>query len=740
MDAQPYLPGQPTTSGPLARFLPPVPAGIGQTWLKARYPPGAWILDPFGASPTFALELARAGYRVLVAANNPIVRFLLEMHATPPRHDELLAALEILASSRKGTSPTSERLEPHLLSLYTTTCAQCEAEISADAFLWEKDGEVPFARIYHCPHCDDEGERPATDADLALAARYAQPGPHRARALERVLPLHDPDREHVEGALRVYPPRAVYALFTLINKLDGLPITPHQRNLLAALLLATFDQTNTLWPHPIARARPKQLTVPPKYLERNVWRALENAVNVWADLDVRATALVRWPQTPPERGGIALFEGRLKDLADSLPENLAAVVTAIPRPNQAFWTLSALWAGWLWGPEAMGPFRSVLRRRRYDWAWHTEALHAALRRLPPRLKPETPLFALLSEAEPGLLTSALVAADMGRFTLTGLALREGDDLAQITWAAGGSSEAMKWTDARRAKLIQKAAQAYLRARGEPASFLSVQAAALPALARADALTPPGLEPDDAYAQVRDGLENALLQESGVVRLGSGSAVEVGKWWLEDTDGAELPLGDRVEQAVRKFLAEQPGKSLAELDAAMCVAFPGVLTPEAELVQECLEAYGERLLEGGWILRGQDRPERREQDVREVREILIELGKRLGYTVQPREREVVWGSHAGEVVRFGMQSSAGIGSLTGKPATTPLAFLVIPGGRANLMLYKLRHDPRLGQVGWQFLKFRHVRQLAEAPEITRENWQDRFTFDPLTYEATQMRLF
>ncbi|MCB9136527.1 MAG: hypothetical protein H6636_13965 [Anaerolineales bacterium] len=743
MDAQPYLPGQPPVPGPLARFLPPIPAGIGQTWLQKRYPPGAWILDPFGASPALALELARAGYRVLVAANNPIVRFLLEMHAgvltaTPPRHDELLAALEILASSRKGATQTSERLEPHLLSLYTTTCAQCNAEISADAFLWEKDGEVPFARIYHCPHCGDEGERPATDADLALAARYAQPGPHRARALERVLPLNDPDREHVEGALRVYPPRAVYALFTLINKLDGLPITPSQRNLLAALLLVTFDQTNTLWPHPIARARPKQLTVPPKYLERNVWRALENAVNVWVGVDARATALVRWPQAPPERGGIALFEGRLKDLADSLPENLAAVVTAIPRPNQAFWTLSALWAGWLWGPEAMGPFRSVLRRRRYDWAWHTEALHAALRRLPPRLTPETPLFALLPEAEPGLLTAALVAADMGLFTVTGLALREGDDLAQITWAAGDNGEAKKWMDARRAKLIHKAAQAYLRARGEPASFLSVQTAVLPALARAEMLTPPGLEPGDSYAQVRDGLENALLQESGMVRLGGSAAVEVGKWWLEDMDGAEMPLSDRVEQTVVKFLGEQPGKSLAELDAAMCAAFPGVLTPEAELVQECLESYGERL-NGGWVLRGADRPERRERDVIEVREILIELGKRLGYTVQPREEGVGWGSHAGEVVRFGMQTSAGIGPLTGKPSTAPLALLVIPGGRANLLLYKLRHDPRLGQVGWQFLKFRHVRQLAESAEITRENWLERFALDPLTYESAQMRL-
>ncbi|HLF88214.1 MAG TPA: hypothetical protein VI451_04660 [Anaerolineales bacterium] len=769
-DTASYIPGHtPNLIPPLGRFLPPTPAGIGRTWLKARYPegtsdePGQWILDPFGASPALAIELARAGYRVLVTANNPIVRFLLEMQATPPNRDELLAVLETLASARKGDPQTGERLEPHLLNLYATSCAQCGADIFPDAFLWEKDAESPFACIYTCPRCDSSGEFPTTGADAAHAARYSQSGLHRARALERVLPLNDPDREHVEEALRVYPPRAVYALFTLINKLDGLPITPHQRNLLAALLLTTFDQTNTLWPHPTARARPKQLTVPPKFIERNVWRALEAAVDAWdwpdarTGASARATSLVHWPQLPLERGGIALFEGRLKDLADSLPPDIAAVVTAIPRPNQAFWTLSALWAGWLWGQEAMGPFRSVLRRRRYDWTWHTEALHAVLRRLSPRLAPGTPLFALLPEAEPGLLTSALVAADMARLALDGVALRDGDELAQITWKTGGSAETMNLPDDRRAEIVRQSAYQFLRARGEPVPYLSLQAAALTELARQDALVPPVLEPGDAYASVRDLLEKTFTAESGLARLGgSPHALDVGRWWLEDTDGAEMPLSDQVEMAVAKFLVENPGRTLVEIDAAMCGTFPGLLTPEHGLVCACLESYGERHplaqhpVDSGWYLRGQDRPNRRAGDVEEMRGILIELGERLGYSVTSFDRrtiaaqdrlraDVVWSTHGEEGVRFGIQVSAGIGKMTGEPSSTPFAFLVIPGGRANLLMYKIRHDPRLAGGGWQFLKFRHVRQIADSAELTPENWQERFALDPLTYESAQMRL-
>jgi hypothetical protein len=751
MDAAPYIPGQiPAGGPPLGRFLPPIPAGIGRTWLQARYRPGTWILDPFGASPALAIELARAGFRVLIAANNPVVRFILEMQAAPPRRDELLAALETLASGRRGDPQTGERLEPHILNLYTTTCAECGAEISADAFLWEKDAmeldvPTPFARVYTCLHCDHAGEFPATGADAVLALRYSKSGLHRARALERVLPLHDPDREHVEDALRVYPPRAVYALFTLINKLDGLPITPQQRNLIAALLLSAFDRTNTLWPHPTARARPKQLTVPPKFIERNVWRAIEQAVDAWDWPHKRATSLVRWPQRPPEQGGIALFEGRVRDLAESLPGDVRAVVTVIPRPNQAFWTLSALWSGWLWGSEAMGPFRNVLRRRRYDWAWHTEALHAALRHLQPRLAPGTPLFAFLPEAEPGLLAAALVASDMARLDFDGLAIREEDErrlttLAQVTWETGGSAEAIRLTGERRTEIVRGAAHQFLRVRGEPAPYLSLQAAALTGLARRDAMVPPGLEAGDAYASVRDLLETAFTGESGLARLGgSPHALDVGQWWLEDVEGAEAPLSDRVESALAEYLVEKPGRTLAEIDAAMCAAFPGLFTPKYELVCACLDSYGEQHpVDGGWYLRKQDQPDRRATDVVEMREVLVTLGERLGYGVTPYP-DVVWSTPEGETARFGIQTTAGLGKMTGLPSLTPRAFLVIPGGRANLLMYKLRHDPRLVGTGWQFLKFRHVRQMKGSVGLKQENWMEHFSLDPLSYESPQMRL-
>ena len=190
-----------------------------------------------------------------------------------------------------------------------------------------------------------------------------------------------PDREYAEEAIRHYLPRTIYALATLINRLDGLQISEERRRALTALILSACDRGNALWPHPTERPRPKQLSTPPQFREGNIWLALEEAISVWAGSGEPVPCL-HWSdkgEKLPESGGILLYEGRIKDLAEVVKDApIQAVIGSLPRPNQAFWTLSALWAGWLWGREAAEPFKVALRRRRYDWGWQATALHAAL--------------------------------------------------------------------------------------------------------------------------------------------------------------------------------------------------------------------------------------------------------------------------------------------------------------------------------------------------------------------------
>jgi hypothetical protein len=779
-----YRTTSPQPQEPLSRYLPPMLEGAASAWLSERLPikqgddDPPWVLDPFGASPRVCVEAARAGYRVLVAANNPISRFLIEMAANPPSVADLQAALAELASSSRG----DERMEPHIRGLYHTQCAQCSQTVMADAFLWEKGALAPYARSYTCPACGSSGEFPATSADIERARPYASGGLHRARALERVASADDPDRQHAEEALSVYLPRAVYALFTLINKLDGLNLPAARRDLLAAMLLYACDQGNTLWQHPARRERPRQLSLPSKFRENNIWLALEKSIPLWATGQASVPLSV-WPELPPASGGICLFEGRLRDLegllehAERLQRRIGAVLAPLPRPNQAFWTLSALWAGWLWGRSAVGPFKSVLRRRRYDWAWYASGMQVAFNSLKPVLSLSTPLLGLIGEAEAGYLSSALLGADVAGFDLRGLALRLDPPQAQIHWQLSSATLPPPPASLSQA-LTQRAtaaAQDFLRQLGQPAQHLRMHAAATTGLVEAHifrsvsvqthSLAPAGSEaaeptPAENFNQAQAALRDLLTYRGGFLRFGATDSAESGSWWLREAEGSALPAADRVEKTLVNYLLRHPGCRFADLEEALNAEFPGMLTPSLELINVCLDSYAvqDPPESGAWRLRPQDEPAARRQDIEDAYAQLQSLAGRFGYLQEGTPP--VWLDEQGQP-RFWFYpiASAVIGELMlGKPGSLPTpadgSIIVLPGGRANLLAYKLRYDPRLAAMcasldehssetpstGWRFLKFRHLRQLLDHPMLLRENFAELLTQDPLTYSAPQMRLF
>jgi hypothetical protein len=178
----PYIPGDGGTEPvPLARYLPPLPRGIIMTWLRQSAPDDCWVLDPFGATPALSLEAARAGYRVIVASNNPIICFMIEVLASSPSEIEFQAAIAEIGSVRRG----KERLETHLKSLYVTDCRNCSEYVHVDYFLWRRDHDKPFARYYHCTQCGDEGEYPISPGDIERLSIPGSDQLHRARAMQR---------------------------------------------------------------------------------------------------------------------------------------------------------------------------------------------------------------------------------------------------------------------------------------------------------------------------------------------------------------------------------------------------------------------------------------------------------------------------------------------------------------------------------------------------------------------------
>lgn len=831
----PFIPGFPPSKPELlARHLPPIPEGIVSSWLHANLPEGTWILDPFGASPRIALEAAQAGYRVLVAANNPIARFSLEMISNPPHISELKAALAELAASYVG----DERTEPHIRSLYNTICARCGQTISAQAFLWEYGNPAPYARIYTCPFCGDTGEHPCTAFDVTHASKFVSSGLHKARALERVVAFSDQDRIHVEQALTVYNPRALYALLTIINKLEGLNLPPDSQKQLSALLLYTFDQANSMWRPQAQSDRRRQLSIPRHSRENNVWMALEEGINKWGASDIpernSAVPVTIWPNQLAQETGICIYEGRLVNLIDSIQNiDIKSVCTAIPRPNQAYWTLCALWAGWLWGREAVGSFKGVLHRQRYDWAWHTNALASVFKQLANYLSPSTPIFGMIGEAEPGFIGSALVAAAVAGCHLESMALRLEEKQAQLYWKSERGHE-INQVETGLAHSAVQTAKRYLEINGEPEAYLSTISAALlgiinrwheqlleprlvsipqSALHTEITQSAPQTEPTPSviYSHAYNSAREALSYRSGFLKYNlqdeknieattktqnvqaslfslegmtslaeedetpsgdistsdiesasereqpvrSSDVSEATYLWLRETDEINQKSStESYEEYLVSYLINHPGCTSAELDRSICAEFPGLFTPDSEFIHLLLDSYGLSDPNGTdrWSLRPEDFPSQRQADITQMLDFIRQIGTRLGCDCLDELNKcgisyTLWQTQNPDLrYWFFTTTSASIGEIVIHGEQPPVkGFIVVPASRTNLLIYKLRRDPRLSrafnpsQGVWQFLKFRHLRSLSESPSLTRENLDQFLQLDPLTYSTPQLWL-
>ncbi len=729
-----FFPGSPPDAPRLlARFLPPLAEGVAAHYIQRYSRRGDLIFDPFGLAPNLALEALSLDRRVLVAGFNPVMRLALSLAVRPPVIADLRLALTRLGDVTIGRV-ASDRLERQIRGLYQTRCAECEAVVTADYFEWDADQGEPVEKGYVCHQCGGPRQAPTDAADREAARRYTRNGPDYHYLLSRVAAVADPDRADAEEALQVYPARTLTAIGSVLVKLEGLDLDRDSDRLLAGLLIAAFDAATSL-----AQDRPRVLAVPRRYREVNFWLALERGLGQVAGLALPDRSMTLEQLLEARRGpAIHAYTGPVRDLAARLPPgSCQLMLTALPRPNQAFWTLSALWTAWLWGPAAAEPLRAVLRRRRYDWHWHARALERTLGTVQPALAGGGHLISLVAEAEPGFTAAVLAGAAPAGFRLAATALRADTNELQADWRptpSEASSDTL--TPIEQTARALAAMQAALRARGEPSRWATLHWAASAALsgrvaAVDDEVLPPALHAIEAAA----GVPGAL------VRLGAepGDDLANGLWWLVDAAPAQAPLADRVEAEVQRLLADGAPVDQRDLLPAVYAAVPGAQTPGQGLVLACLASYAQRLEDGHWQRRPEDAPEARAADLAATLAHLRALASRSGLELAG-ENPLHWRDGDRPLYVFAVLATAGLAPtlLAPPPAVERQRFLVLPGGRVALAEYKLRRDPRLRAAfeagGWSIIKYRHVRRMAADAAVTRATLEPALAGDPV--EAAQ----
>lgn len=742
----PYITGSsPPPELPIGRFLPPLPAGMVRSWCQNNLRPGEWVLEPFGYNPLIPIEIAQAGHPVLVTVNNPILSFLLKIVASAPQEGELIAALQDMAVVLKG----EERMEAYIRSFYMVNCILCQRKIEAEAFLWKKGEENPYASIVNCPFCGAHGEQLLDEENLAGLKPLPAKRLHQARALNRIADVNDSLRVQVENALNTYPTRPLVILQTLINRLETLDISQRRKDLLTALILSAADQGNTLWAYPSPRDRPRQIVIPSVYKEKNLWKVLEKAIKTWQVLD-KSIPLTDWEGLPDAPEGIYRFQGRLKELQlNAHPDLFSAVITAIPRPNQAFWTLSALWTGWIWGQDAVDPIRQVLSRQRYDWNWHTNALSGIFSAIQEIPKASKIFMGLIAENEPMLLLSALLAGDQANFKLSNFAVSIDDQIAQCQWMSVPPKISPRRIE-EATELAQQKAADYLKEKGEPASYQQVHTAIAAGLANDNSLALDNFleNPNQAASEIQKWIES-IFQFNAVLTAidGESSSVETKTWWLTHPSDLNTPLIDRVEEEIVRHLVQTQTTTAKDIKDRVNQAFPGLYTPADRVVLNCLESYADLIDEKThtWKLRDTEQPAARIADIKAIKSSLNQIAERLNFRISG-EDPILWISEDNSEVLYGFHILAS--SIISKhfhegQTTAQNNILILPGSRANLLAFKEQRNPLIKQMlGRDFLvvKFRLIRDLEANPLLSRELLKEQIRVDPPEYRSSQLALF
>jgi hypothetical protein len=145
----------------------------------------------------------------------------------------------------------------------------------------------------------------------------------------------------------------------------------------------------------------------------------------------------------------------------------------------------------------------------------------------------------------------------------------------------------------------------------------------------------------------------------------------------------------------------------------------------------------------WILRSEDTPEARGRDLRAVSDAIHSIGRRLDYTPRAQADLIFWDEGKRPALAFLVLASACLGgALASIDLATRDLIVVIPGGRAALVAYKVQRDPSFAETlkAFRLVKFRLLRALAQFPVLTRDSFEEQISGDPVEQTRGQMMMF
>ena len=754
-------------------------------YLRQLSQAGDWLLDPF-ASQAALLQAAADGRRRLVLNNaSPATLLGVLTSAAPPQASTVDHAFSRIADApRRGRT-----LAHHLAALYETICPECAQSIVAERFVWDRSVGEPVEKRYRCPHCASEGDAPADMVDVAQVAALEVRGAAYWGLLSRLVKPGDPLTAQARTLQDLYPPRSLLVISELLTAAEQRLSDREELRAARAMVLHVLVSglPSVEWR---AGQEPTRPQLPRRFVENNLWLAFEHAHRTLRSRPTRPLLLA--PDLARLRA--AESEGRTLPLSLQTPElveqinpsSIALILTEPPPFDPTAYALNFLWAGWLHGREAANRQRAALSIEQWSWDWYIRAMTSALRSLRAPLRADGRLVLACTDRSPRRGPALLAAASAAGWRLAAQATQTSQDEPagptqwrfELTPSSSPPPVAAPNLADRLQRSAQEATQQLIEMRGEPAPPALVQTACAVRWSELGLLAELAQQAETArqpmsflLAQMRAALNRDLPPPGLLFAPNDPANPESGGLWTMEQSPAQPPLADRLEQFVAQQL--EAGPSAAEtLAEAAYAAFPGWQTPDAALLSACMASYGQP--DSGLLrLRAEDQSQQRRADRAAILRLLVNLGERLGFEIwlaadaAPRDQSlppasrqdrmglpdwapanVVWHSEGEPAFAFAVAAQASLHPWLAAPPETLAAcprYVALPGGRASLLDFKLRRCPpwrtRLAWTGWEFVKYRHLRDLAGQPTLSLATFRARVGLDPIVaLPGQQLALF
>jgi hypothetical protein len=786
---------------PLDRFGRAFPAAIAEIYANAYAPRRGVVLDPL-AHPWSAADAAeRADRRGVAKSREPLGQWARRVIALAPAGDEIVAALNRVGESALVGTPHRVAMR----ELYGSTCATCRGPVIVEAFLWERDAPAPTKKAFRCGICAREGRalliEATTEDDERSSQRLEQRGMAYWQFVERFGP--DPSAQALgESTAALYTPRNLTALMATLRAVEtAVPSSPARDVLLLCTLevLISGSRLNAL----AGRRAPLRIE---KGRARRPHASQSREVNVWLELDRTVRELVSWLAHHPS-------PARPRSATLTLDTGDADLVLCEAPVEDALGGWSAVAGLVLLGARGAKPADSgdgrVVGRERL-----LRTMRAALIDGHRGSRPEAPAVVFVPHADLVSVAAVALAGAGAGYRLRGITYQR-DALPSAASGSGaaaicdfdrdvpllrdqGVADAAALEDAVRAGVREA-----IRSRGEPISTDRAAVAALESLAGRKLLAPLTLARAGGISELEafvDHFRSALADaaRSGIAKIElDGAAAE----HAHDTTLYSLaepldttPLDDRVEWGVWGLLSASRDVETRTLLRRAYGLFRDVETPDRELVERCIAAYGQQSDDAKWRLRDGDALARRQADQTLLVVQLADAGHRLGFKVHvgrdlerrelpgsQRDRgaaladlmtdaeralpvsrvsrihsealeyiDCVWYDKGRMVFLWQLEWTARLHrSIVALGEAVPdedrvFRFFAIADERRALAEYKLRRAPSIAEVvrrrGWRFVKWGPLRSWATRPDVALDLLEPVLGLSPEMEQTGQQLAF